>query len=156
MTMRRAPYDYDKIRKAAPRRTFGAIMPPSDEAIEAFLLALMEYPSIKNACEMSGLTYAQVAKLRRDSEDFAAALDEARRMGMDHLEDAAVQRAVRGVEKPVFYQGTECGTVTEYSDTLLMFLLKAERPDKYREPKASDKQDEAEVHVHITPDDADL
>ena len=34
--------------------------------------------------------------------------------------------------KPVFYQGKPCGAVQEYSDSLLMFMLKAHDP-KYRE-----------------------
>ena len=33
----------------------------------------------------------------------------------------------------MFYKGAVCGHVRRYSDTLLMFLLKAHRPEKYRE-----------------------
>ena len=38
-----------------------------------------------------------------------------------------------GVDEPVFYQGAQCGAVRKYSDTLLIFMLKARRPEKYRE-----------------------
>jgi hypothetical protein len=31
------------------------------------------------------------------------------------------------------FKGAECGRVREYSDTLLIFLLKATKPEKYRE-----------------------
>ncbi len=38
------------------------------------------------------------------------------------------------MEKPVgWYKGKPGGTVREYSDILLIFLLKALRPEKYRE-----------------------
>ena len=38
------------------------------------------------------------------------------------------------VQKPVgWYKGKPGGTVREYSDILLIFLLKALRPEKYRE-----------------------
>ena len=35
--------------------------------------------------------------------------------------------------EPVFYKGAKCGAVQKYSDLLLIFLLKARRPDMYRE-----------------------
>ena len=47
--------------------------------------------------------------------------------------DALSVRTYHGVEEPVFYQGVQCGAVTEYSDTLLMFLLKARKPEVYRD-----------------------
>ena len=33
----------------------------------------------------------------------------------------------------MYYKGDEVGYVRKYSDSLTMFLLKAHRPDKYRE-----------------------
>jgi len=54
----------------------------------------------------------------------------------DALEDEAYHRAVEGIEKPVgWYQGKPGGTVTEYSDTLLIFLLKGRRPEKFAESR---------------------
>ncbi len=47
------------------------------------------------------------------------------------LETEAVRRALEGVEIPVFHQGRECGNTVKHSDTLLMFLLKTLRPDRY-------------------------
>ncbi len=52
----------------------------------------------------------------------------------DILEAEAFRRAVEGVEKPVgWYKGEPGGYVREYSDVLLMFQLKALRPEKCRE-----------------------
>lgn len=47
------------------------------------------------------------------------------------LEAEAVRRALSGVEVPVFHQGRECGHTLKHSDTLLMFLLKTLRPERY-------------------------
>ena len=47
--------------------------------------------------------------------------------------DEADRRAKDGVLKPVFYKGEIVGSIPQYSDNLLMFRLKALRPDKYRE-----------------------
>ena len=54
-------------------------------------------------------------------------------IGISALEDEAHRRAFEGVPEPVFHQGVECGSVRKYSDTLAIFLLKAHRPEKYRE-----------------------
>ena len=51
----------------------------------------------------------------------------------DALEAEARRRAVEGVRKPIYCQGEICGTVREYSDTLLFFLLKGAMPEKYRD-----------------------
>ena len=65
--------------------------------------------------------------------DFALAWDVAVDAAADALELEARRRAVEGTEKPVFFQGYECGRIREYSDTLLIVLLKANRPGKFRE-----------------------
>lgn len=48
------------------------------------------------------------------------------------LEDEAVRRGYEGVERPVTIAGKR-EIIREYSDTLLIFLLKAARPQKYRD-----------------------
>lgn len=55
------------------------------------------------------------------------------RAGTDRCEDAALTRAVDGWEEPVWHQGVQVGTVRKYDSQLLMFLLRARRPEKYRE-----------------------
>jgi hypothetical protein len=52
---------------------------------------------------------------------------------VDTLEAEADRRAAEGTLRPVFYKGEQCGEIREYSDTLLIFRLKALRPEKYRE-----------------------
>ena len=49
------------------------------------------------------------------------------------LEDEATRRAFEGVDKPVYHNGVVVGTVKEYSTTLMLFLLRAQKPDKYRD-----------------------
>ena len=63
------------------------------------------------------------------AQAWAAAMEEA----ADRLENEAFRRAHDGVSKPVFQMGGKVGTIREYSDTLLIFLLKGARPDKYAE-----------------------
>jgi hypothetical protein len=60
------------------------------------------------------------------------------------LEDAAVERALLGVKRMQFYQGRplrynrELQYEIEYSDSLLLALLKRFMPDKYRERTSVD------------------
>jgi hypothetical protein len=63
---------------------------------------------------------------------FKEAWDEAVEMGTDSLEDEGYRRATHGTDRPVFYQGEQCGSIREYSDNLLKFLLEGRRPDRFR------------------------
>lgn len=64
------------------------------------------------------------------NKNFSDAWDEAVDIYIDALVEEAGRRALSGVEKPVgWYQGVAGGTVKDYSDNLLMFLIKAHRPE---------------------------
>ena len=69
--------------------------------------------------------------------DFALAWDEAVNIAADALEREAWRRAVEGFEEPVHYRGEVVGYVKKYSDRMLELLLKAHRPEKYRESGAN-------------------
>ena len=49
------------------------------------------------------------------------------------LETEAFERATTGVPEPVFYKGCWVDTIRKKSDLMLIFLLKARRPEVYRE-----------------------
>lgn len=100
---------------------------------EAFLLALEDTANVSKACKRAKLPRRSAYDWRDDDADFAAAWDAAVDRGTDALEDEAVRRATEGTLKPVFYKGEKCGSIREYSDTLLMFMLKARRPEKFKE-----------------------
>ena len=70
---------------------------------------------------------------RYKHEDFAAQWDEAMQVAVDALEAEARRRAVEGVDEPVYYKGQLIDTIKKYSDNLLITLLKAHRPEKFRE-----------------------
>lgn len=108
-----------------------AIFTPVLQAV--FLAELRETCNVTKAAQAAGVSSSAVYSLRRSDVLFAERWEEALQEGIDLLEHEAHRRAFRGVEEPVFYQGSECGSVTKYSDQLAMFLLKAHRPEKYRE-----------------------
>lgn len=68
---------------------------------------------------------------RKLDEGFSAAWSAAEEAGTDIIEEEAFRRAVTGVEKPVYRGGEIVGHVADYSDAMLMFLLKSRRPERY-------------------------
>ena len=99
----------------------------------AFLSSMQENGNVSLACEAAGIERSTAYRARERFEEFAIEWDTALEIAADALEAEARRRAVSGTDKPVFFRGEECGVIREYSDSLLMFLLKAARPEKYRE-----------------------
>lgn len=109
---------------------------------EAFLKALSDGGVVRHAAEAAGVSKNTAYRERERDSAFAEAWDDAIDDAADVLEVEARRRAILGVEKvtyvrsgtddkgrPVFTQQT----IREYSDTLLIFLLKGMRPEKFRD-----------------------
>ena len=100
---------------------------------DVFLDALRSGHSVTKAAAACGLSRSTVYNHRAAEPEFAAEWDAAVEAGTDGMEDEARRRAVEGTLKPVYHQGQQVGTIREYSDTLLIFLLKGRRPGTYRD-----------------------
>ena len=98
-----------------------------------FLEILRSTGNVSAAAEEAGITRRAAYKARSKSQKFAAQWDEAIDRAIERLELEARRRAYTGVEKGVYYRGQRVDTVREYSDQLLIVLLKAHKPEKYRE-----------------------
>lgn len=103
-----------------------------------FIEALKETGIVGRAAEKASVGRSTVYLERECDEEFAEQWEEALECHVETLEAEADRRAVQGTGKPVFFQGLECGTIQEYSDTLLIFRLKALAPEKYRERMSVD------------------
>lgn len=101
---------------------------------QAFLDHLAQGWTIHASTQAAGIKRREaVYDLRGRDEAFADQWDAAVEAGVQVLEQEAIRRGVTGVEKPVYQGGVLVGHVTEYSDQLLTFMLKAKRPYLYRE-----------------------
>lgn len=89
--------------------------------------------NIARACRAASVARSTVYDHKKKDEEFSRKWNEAVEQGVDELEQEARRRAFKGTLKPVFYKGAKVGTVREYSDTLMIFLLKGNRPEKYKE-----------------------
>ena len=107
--------------------------------------------SITDGAKAAGVSTRTIYDHKAADSAFATALEDALEAGSDVLEDEARRRAVDGVtqEKGIYHRGNLVGSVIEttYSDTLLIFLLKGRRPEKFR-----DRTDQR----HSGPDGAPL
>jgi hypothetical protein len=100
----------------------------------AFLTAYRETGNVRLACTVSHVGRSSHYRWLDEDPAYRGALELAREDAADVLEAEAQRRAVEGVEKPTgWYQGKAGGYVREYSDLLLIFLLKGARPEKYKD-----------------------
>ncbi|MDD5338467.1 MAG: hypothetical protein PHG35_03525 [Dehalococcoidales bacterium] len=98
----------------------------------AFLSAFSQSGHLGNSAKKASIERTTVYLWRNDA-NFDLLFDAARKQAVTVLEDEAHRRAYTGVDEPVYYKGQVCGVVRKYSDTLLIVLLKANDPEKYRE-----------------------
>jgi len=117
----------------------------------AFLEALSESCNVSKACDKAELGRSTAYDWRASDAGFAADWDRALEIGIGALEDEAHRRAFEGNDRPIVHLGKVTGTFKEYSDTLTIFLLKAHRPEKYRE--RSDIHLKAQVAVETMTED---
>lgn len=99
----------------------------------AFLQALGEHGMVTAACKSVGVGRTTAYDARHADEAFATAWADIEELTTERMEAEAYRRAVEGVESDIFFKGEVVGTEREFSDTLLVFLLKARRPEVYRE-----------------------
>ena len=107
--------------------------PTTKKNREKFLAELRECGHVGQSAEKTGVNRSTVYDWRKADPDFEKAFQSALDAAVTQLEDEAKRRAHDGWEEPVWYEGQQCGTVRKFSDTLLIFLLKANKPEKYRE-----------------------
>lgn len=111
--------------------------------VKEFIDALRESGgNVSRACDLVAIHRRTAYEWRESDEDFARLWDEAVEAGTDDLEQEARRRALDGLRRKKF---TKTGVPIidpmtgeqyeelEYSDTLLIFLMKGNRPDKYKD-----------------------
>ena len=99
----------------------------------AFIEQLGKTGNVTLAAEHVGVSRAGVYKARLKSQTFATDWDEALERATDLLEGEARRRAAVGVERAIYHKGEVVGHERVYSDNLLMFLIKGNRPEKFRD-----------------------
>lgn len=108
------------------------------EKREEFMAELTQHGNVTKAARAVGITRVYAYQVKAEDTAFAEAWDNAVQEWADMLEGEADRRAFEGTTKGVYYQGILVGEERLYSDTLLMFRLKALRPDLYKDRQATE------------------
>jgi hypothetical protein len=126
------PADYHWVPVLRKRRADGW----SPQRQRDFIAALADTGSVKAATRIVGMSEQSCYRLRREpgAENFAAAWDAAVQQASMKLVDIAFERAINGIAEKVEYdaKGDPMEPRRRYNDRLLMFLLRAHQPDRYR------------------------
>ncbi|WHZ16004.1 MAG: hypothetical protein OJF52_002852 [Nitrospira sp.] len=124
-----------------------------------FLERFAETGSISSASSHAGVSRRTHLKWKAKDKSFSVACEEALGIAIDSVEGEARRRAVEGTLEPVYHGGKAVGAVRRYSDVLLIFLLKALKPEKYRDsydggfsktPHADREETLTEVHRKLS------
>lgn len=131
------------------------------DAREVFLEHLRKTANVSASARIALRERRTVYQWRETDAAFAAAWDDAIDEATDALEQEARRRAIEGDEEYVVSSGQvvrgpggEFLKTRKRSDALMQMLLKAHRPEKYRE--RHDVRQSGTIAINITPDDADL
>jgi len=102
---------------------------------EAFLKALATCGCVTHACRSVGMSRESAYQLynRESAADFRRGWEAALDCSLRLLEDEMWSRAIKGVPRPVFYQGEQVGEYRHFDERLAMFLLRFRRPHRYAE-----------------------
>lgn len=135
--------DNQPIPASPPKPNIRAAMHPEAQsrARERFLKVYAQCGNVSTASKAAGVSRNTVYIWAEHDPEFALAFKQADLQATEVLEREAWRRARDGVKETVYQHGKAVGTVTRYSDALLMFLLKARRPEAYRD----------RVDVSLTP-----
>lgn len=101
----------------------------------AFIAALADSGCVEQAAQAAGMSVQSCYRLRRapESRGFARAWDVAIAHAARRLVDIAFDRAIHGSDEPVFDKdGNRLGRRMRQNDRLLMFLLRAYMPERFR------------------------
>src|SRR6478672_8448755 len=131
--MQPVPQPKRRYVKGQPRKTLAQ----SARAKHAFLESYAQWANVSYACEQAHVPRRNIYQWQEHDEDFALAMRQAGDAATERLEKEAWRRATEGspYTRTSYYRGEPVGTdhKIEYSDQLMMLLLRARRPDLYRE-----------------------
>ena len=106
----------------------------TEEKQRRFIEVLADTGQVRLAAKAVGMSRENAYKLRRAAHGaaFARAWDAAREQAGSFIEDVAFERALEGIEQPVFDEfGQVVATRRVFNDRLLMFLLRSLKPERY-------------------------
>ena len=97
----------------------------------AFLAAFEKSASVTEAAEAAGIHRRTHYDWLENDDEYEGRFKEAKEVACETLESEARRRAVDGWDEPVFFKEGIVGYKRRFDSTLLIFLLKANNPEKF-------------------------
>lgn len=141
----------DELVELKERKVAAALEEQLRPNQRAFLDAFAECGTVSAACRKAGVSSSMPYEWNVDDPVFSGAFQRARDAHVDAMEAAARGRAMEGWSEPVFHNGRLVGSKQKFSDSLLMFLLRGERPQKFAAHQVVESHVSGEV-VHRAAD----
>jgi hypothetical protein len=105
----------------------------NEEKQADFLKWFEEYASVTRASKKSKVPRSTIYEWLKNIPEFKTNYEASCKIAIDVLQDEAIRRAHEGTVRPVYQGGEKVGSIREYSDTLLIFLLKGLLPETYKD-----------------------
>lgn len=108
------------------------VLTPQRIRQNAFLRALERCPIISTAALQVGIARETHYDWLQDDPTYRGRYQEALKAAGDALEEKALELCY-GWDEPVYHEGKVCGSIRRYDTRHIRDMLRAARPDKYRE-----------------------
>lgn len=102
------------------------------ECMDVFIEAYRQNCNIRHSCYAAGLERHTYHRWLKRYPEFAERVELARQEAVDLLEATAWERATKGADKVVTFQGQITDRYKEASDRLLEFLLSGHRGERFK------------------------
>jgi hypothetical protein len=105
----------------------------ADTKKQIFLETYARTGNVTDSAKTAGIDSRTHYNWLKADEQYREAFELAKEAAADFLEKEAWRRATQGLERDIFFKDKKIGVRKDYSDTLLIFLLKGIRPEKYKD-----------------------
>lgn len=105
---------------------------------------------IMRTCKSVGVSPSTHYAWLESDPEYAAAIDTAHKLFCESMEEEADRRAMAGRDKEIYHRGELVGTVKEFSDLLLIFRMKGEMPEKYKDRVANEHSGPGGAAIQMT------
>lgn len=104
------------------------------------------------AAARTGVSISTITRSAKKNKKFGEWLAIAQAKALDELVSVAKDRAVRGVEEPVFYRDEQIGTKTVYDNNLLKFLIESNERGSYNKKEGGNTSVTVNQQYNVSDD----
>ena len=101
---------------------------------QSFINGVVSTGTIRGASKATNISTANHYRWLDNDPRYRRVFNRALQSTVIRLEDGLVDRLLNGTEKPVFYKGEQCGTITEFDNSNTLRYLMSVAPERFSKP----------------------